>query len=136
MAGETTRFGAGQAIGSVELCDRVFMTDGDGEPDVFQLGPVLEELGPRIEELALHTLCREKAGGFTFTIQAEISYDGHKWDNVGDLFPAKSAEGYEISIFNTRSKLGRYMRFVVSGNDDEAPARARLAVTVYWRYAT
>ncbi|MFH1469574.1 MAG: hypothetical protein ABIO70_34635 [Pseudomonadota bacterium] len=139
MAGESThRAGGAAAIGSVELCDRTFWTDGSGNPVKYSVGPVLEELGPRVEELVLHMDCAEKSTNFEFKIHAEISYDGHFWTDAGDLCAYQTAEAYTIAVVNTRTLLGRFMRFQVYATEVAGAAveSARVAVTLYWRYAT
>jgi hypothetical protein len=139
MAGENYRNlqGGTAAVGSVELCDRPFQTDGDSSYDYFLVGPILEELGPKITELVVHVLVEEKSTNFVYKIRNQISFDGQTRVVGDDIIAEQSASGYYIgTAYTTRPKFGRYMRFEFCANDSGAPERAFIKVMLYWKYAT
>ena len=139
MTGEIYRNmqGAGAAIGSLELCERPFRTDGDNTYDIVPLGPVLEGLGPKITELVVHVDCSEKTANLKYKVRNAYSYDGQNWQTGVDLISEQTTTGYVIgSSCTDRQKFGRYMRFEVCVNDTGAVEQAFLKVALYWKYDT
>ncbi len=139
MAGDKIRKtqGARAVIGSAELCDRKFESDGDSNYDWFPVGPIFEDFGTKVVELQVHMLCREKSAGLKFKVRSQLSFDAQEWIVGEDIIAEQTASGYAIgAIYTNRAKLGRNMRFEIGVNDAGASEKGRLTAVLYWRFAT
>lgn len=119
---------------TVVLCEEeTFTTTGAGATYVARpVGPVLDGLGPYIQDIVVHAYGRAFSTGFGYKVTAERSYDGETWTPFSaDLLSAQTATGYRpLSAYSTRGDFGLMIRFKVEVNDGGAKEIGTLSITV------
>ena len=106
--------GGGSPVMEIELCrDRLFVSTSASDEKTI-VGPVLEQVGPQIEDIVIHARGRSFTTNFDYQIELEWSYDGEIWASYILLSYAESTANPVIgSVKNDRSKFGRLIRFVI-----------------------
>ena len=96
------------------------------------MGPVLEGIGPSIQDIVIHVLGRTFSSNFKYKVTAERSYDGETWTAfAADVLNEQTTVGYKISsAYSTRTDLGLMIRFLISVSDTGSKEIGTLSVSV------
>ncbi len=121
----------------LDLCtDQRFTSDGSGSFSYTPISPVMEDVGPALEDLIIHADAKELESGLAFSVMIDRSFDGYTWTQGGTaVLAAQTADGYYISsAFSTRTDMGRFMRLSLGLDDAGAAKSARLSISVYLKF--
>ena len=112
-AAPVMRSGASPVM-EVELCaDRLFVATSASDETTI-VGPVLEGVGPQIQDIVVHARGRSFTANFDYQVELQWSYDGETWATYILLFYSESTEAPVIGpVKADRSKFGRRLRFVI-----------------------
>lgn len=79
---------------------------------IVEMGPILEDLGPQIEDIVMHVQVHQVSGTLSVKTALATSYDGLIWDRTDIEEEASLTTGYHIqTAYNTRTSFGRKLRF-------------------------
>lgn len=118
---------------TVEICEELtFTSAGTGAYVSKPIDPVLDGLGPEIQDLVVHVLGRAFSANFKYKVTAERSYDGEVWTAfAAELLSEQTTTGYKTSsAYSTRTDFGLLIRFKVETSDAGAKEIGTLSITV------
>lgn len=121
------------------LCDEeTYTSTGQSTYVGRPVGPVLDGLGPHVQDIVVHVLGRAFSTGFKYKVTAERSYDGETWSPFSaDVLTEQTTTGYKISsAFSTRTDLGLMIRFKIEVSDSGSKEVGTLSATVAIRLWT
>lgn len=133
ITSEGTGGSASASVLTFELCDEeTFTSPGATSYLARPVGPVLDGLGPHIQDIVVHVLGRVFSSNFKYKVIAERSYDGEAWTVFSaDVLSEQTTTGYKISsAYSTRSDLNVMIRFLIAVSDTGSKEIGTLSASV------
>ena len=118
------------------LTDAHEVTLGQNSTKWRQVGDILEDVGPRVEGITVHTKLQSRTANFSFKLRGSWSLDGVTWNTfAGELTPAIATDGAAISNeYTTKTDFGRHIRFELGTADTAAIEHGIVSVMVALRF--
>lgn len=136
-AGRRAAVGLQSPVFEHEIChDRQFVVTGDTMIE-HVVGPVLEGIGPRLQDVVVHSRGRAFSTSFQYRIGVQWSYAGESWSATVWLDAAQTGTSPVIgNVYSTRTSFGRRIRFIVgvsggASSTDDGLVSASVALRLF-----
>jgi len=128
---------AGQRIVLLDLVtDSHEVTLGQNASRWRQVSDILEDCGPRLEGITVHTKLADMTANFSFKLRGSWSLDGITWTNFStELAGPIATNGSAISSeYTTKTDCGRHIRFELGTGDTGTVEHGMVSVMVALRF--